>query len=66
MRAASKELGIYNGKIGTVEADSEAVVSIWMCDSDMVGQYVNIKVIGVRNGYVSDISTLSMYNTYIG
>lgn len=56
----------YNGKIGTVEADSEAVVSIWMCDSDMVGQYVNIKVIGVRNGYVSDISTLSMYNTYIG
>lgn len=56
----------YNGKIGTVEADSEAVVSIWMCDSDMVGQYVNIKVIGVRDGYVSDISTLSMYNTYIG
>ena len=47
---------------GGVEADSEVFLEKFICDADMVGQYVNIKVIGVRNGYVSNVSSLSMYN----
>ena len=52
----------YSGQIGCVEADSECRYTVTLCDADMVGVYANFKVIGVRNGYVSSVSTLSIEN----
>lgn len=52
----------YSGQIGCVEADSECRYTVTICDADMVGVYANFKVIGVRNGYVSSVSTLSIEN----
>ena len=52
----------YSGQIGCVEADSECKYTVTLCDADMVGVYANFKVIGVRNGYVSSVSTLSIEN----
>jgi len=52
----------YSGQVGTVEADSECRYTVTLCDADMVGVYANFKVIGVRNGYVSSVSSLSIEN----
>lgn len=52
----------YSGQSGCVEADSECRYTVTLCDADMVGVYANFKVIGVRNGYVSSVSTLSIEN----
>jgi hypothetical protein len=50
----------YSGQAGCVEGDSEAVVSINVCVADMVGDYLNIAVIGVADGNVSSVSYLEM------
>ena len=52
----------YSGQIGCVEADSECRYTVTLCDADMVGVYTNFKVIGVRNGYVSSVASLSIEN----
>lgn len=52
----------YNPQSGYSEADSECRYTVTLCDADMVGVYANFKVIGVRNGYVSSVSTLSIEN----
>lgn len=42
------------------EADSEVLVQFNVCDADLVGDYLNIAVIGVVGGNVSEVAYLSM------
>ena len=42
------------------EADSEVLAQFRVCDADLVGDYLNIAVIGVLDGNVSEVAYLSM------
>lgn len=50
----------YSGQTTCEEADSEVLVQYNVCDADLVGDYLNIAVIGVLDGNVSEVAYLSM------
>ena len=53
----------YSGQTTCEEADSEVLVQYNVCDADLVGNYLNIAVIGVLDGNISEVAYLSMdYN----
>lgn len=55
----------YDPQAGYSEADSKCVYILHICEEDIVGAYVNFKVIGVKNGYVSDISIISIEHYFL-
>ena len=50
----------YSGQTTCEEADSEVLAQFRVCDADLVGDYLNIAVIGVLDGNVSEVAYLSM------
>ena len=56
----------YDPQSDYSEADSECVYLLHICEADMLGCAANFSVVGVKNGFVSEPSYLSICNSICG